>query len=450
MLGPSGFPPGPFYFAQVFDGDDVFGPHHYRNDLVVLRYDYEQDETGKPTLSVEVPNPRRGLIAAGVPTWCWFSVYNYSSAAVTGPDGNSYASGEVVPLFHGRLMSIPTSILNETITLQYQTWPDDFVQQKQQVAETIKVPPGYDPIWLDDEHRDDPDSILQGYSRVWNINPVTMVVSTTDVIIGEDGIITFGQGDAPYDSVEEVISQTPPLQNVKIEATVGWKQTSTGVVNFGTNTFVSLTGDSLISSWPHAGASLGGGWQIDSATARDVSGTAYIVSGSANYSYNNPAKFHSFGDMMSRTTSITWPAGGAIAQTVVLNLFEQIGLQAPQGVFVTIEGAPITVNIPFVYDEQLFFVYAWIIGTSLALRYLPDRDYKEQLNITLQASTQAVVVDPTIQQESELIKLPGVDVGQPLINVLSWLAVAGKVVGVGTVVVPTSQAPAGPNGVISQ
>jgi hypothetical protein len=448
-LGPSGFPPGPFYFAKVFDGEDVFGPHFYRNDLIVLRYDYEQDETGKPTLIIEVINPRTGLIGAGKPDWCWFSVYNYRSYNVVGADGNTYAPGTVVPLFHGRILSIPTSLLDETITIEYQTFPDDFVMQKQQVAELLKAGPGYDPIWLDDEHRDDPDSILQGYSQVWSVNPITMLVTTTDVIVGEDGIRTFTEADVPYDSVKETISTSPPLQTIRLEATVGWKQTSTGVLNFGSDVFVSLTGDSLIAGWPHAGTSLGGGWSVDAATARDVSGTAYIVSGSSNTSFNNQQKFHFIGDLMSESISITWPTGGAIAQVATLNLFQQIGLQSV-GQFVDGGGNPVSVNIPFIYDEQLFFVYAWIIGTSLSLRYQADRDYKEILNITLQANVQQTVVNPTIQQESELIKLPGVDVGQPLINVLSWLTVAGQHVEVGTVVEPTSSATAFSGSTISQ
>ena len=54
-----------------------------------------------------------------------------------------------MPLFFGRLVGIPTNILAEVVTLTFVAKPVDFLEQKFAMAETLKVLPWYDPIFID-------------------------------------------------------------------------------------------------------------------------------------------------------------------------------------------------------------------------------------------------------------------------------------------------------------
>ena len=68
-----------------------------------------------------------------------------------------------MPLFFGRLVGIPTNILQEVVTLQFVAKPIDFLSQKQALAETLKVRPYWDPVFIDPDKRDDVETIMEGY-----------------------------------------------------------------------------------------------------------------------------------------------------------------------------------------------------------------------------------------------------------------------------------------------
>jgi hypothetical protein len=62
----------PFYFAWV-DAGTPFDSSLFREDETVLSFDLAHAEGQIPTLSVEIKNPRVGLLAPGRKQWAWFS-----------------------------------------------------------------------------------------------------------------------------------------------------------------------------------------------------------------------------------------------------------------------------------------------------------------------------------------------------------------------------------------
>src|SRR4029079_16916399 len=109
-------------------------------------------------------------------------------------------------------------------------------------------------------------------SQLWHIDRVSHAVTVSDVLVGEDGIEEFSEADVFYEGVAVRLNQ-PPLRSITVEGTVNWKQPANGVVDvLSASTIATHTGDGLISGWLKAGAAIGGGWQVDNASAIDVSG----------------------------------------------------------------------------------------------------------------------------------------------------------------------------------
>ncbi len=168
---------GPFYFAWA-DKNEPFDPAaHARIDEDVFKFDVDHAEGDFATLTAIVRNPRIGLLAPSRRVWAWLSWQN---------------GAELVPLFYGRLVGVPTDINQELVTLVFTARPADFVALKAAKAETLKVRPYYDPIWINPDSLDDPDTVLEARSALWSIDRVTNEVDISDVLIGEDGIEEFG------------------------------------------------------------------------------------------------------------------------------------------------------------------------------------------------------------------------------------------------------------------
>ncbi len=65
----------------------------------------------------------------------------------------------------------------------------------------MREPPFYDPVFIAEDKRDDPDVVLEARAELWNIDRITHVVSSSDVLVGEDGNEDFQDSEVPYDSV---------------------------------------------------------------------------------------------------------------------------------------------------------------------------------------------------------------------------------------------------------
>jgi hypothetical protein len=381
--------PGPFYFAWVDPEETAFVPAHAREDEEVFGVSIDHAEGQIPMLSLEIRNPGVGLLAPGRKIWAWLSWF----------DGS-----EVVPLFFGRLVGVPADILGEAVTLVFHARPIDYVAQKNDVADGLRVLPFYDPIFVDPAKRADPDAVLEGYSALWHVDRVTLEVSASDILVGEDGLEEFTEDDVFYDSVAVKLGQ-PPLAAVTVVADVAWTQAPAGgTINFGARSFASYTGGSLLSAWPKTGDQLAGGWSVASASAVDVYGVENASTVTAQASYQNQAKEHADGDTMSVNVSVSTPTLLGPAFSFATSEESQTGFLDPET----------GLNIPASSKITGKMVAQWLINTTLVLSYQPSVARSEQVALTLTADLQPILTppndSPTITDQ-ETVTLSGTDVG---------------------------------------
>jgi hypothetical protein len=249
------------------------GPTTLRSDLIVNVYDSYAIGVGG-ALATGVPNSQFVGLNLG-----WGSV-TASASLVPRSDGINLVK------FRGRLVGVPTSIIEELVTLEFVARPIDLVAQKDALAQTLRVLPYYDEVVIDKNRRTDPDVVLEGYSAIWHYDRETHVLTVSDEITGEDGLVEFDgaseDGKVLYDGLGLTLT-SGPLARVDVKAEFTWTQQAQGKVDLtqylvanwpnepayatpGTITSFSFTAD----NWPKAGAGLGDGWKAAETTAHAV------------------------------------------------------------------------------------------------------------------------------------------------------------------------------------
>jgi hypothetical protein len=342
----------PFFFAWC-GPDEEFGLQHQVEDEIVFAFDLGHQEGQIPTLSIDIKNPHVGLLAPDRAQWAWLS---YQSSL------------GVFPLFYGRLVALPSNLLGEVVTLQFLARPNDYLAQKQDIADELMVEPFYDPIWINTDKLTDPDTVLETYAMTWHVDRITHEVSVSDIIFGEDGTEEFRPEESFYDSVSISFAQSPQTQ-VVFDGTVQWTQAATGVIPMPDVSLSAWNGTQIINDWPKVGDQLKNGWsvyfsditnwsdQLGGGTVTTVDlggGTSSNVGGSTpgsnppigsaltgtqaisqgllgvspnlptkskahtiSFSWQNQNKFHFDGDTMSINESATYDAEGNMGGNVV-------------------------------------------------------------------------------------------------------------------------------------
>jgi hypothetical protein len=349
--------PGPFYFAWV-NADTPFDPAtHNVEDEKIVEFNIEHNEGDFASLELTIKNPRIGLLAASRKVWGWLSWDNGTA---------------IVPLFYGRLIGVPENLHNEKITLQLQARPRTFLSDKVALAETLKVAPYYDPIFIDADNREDPDTVLEARSQLWHTDRITHDVTISDILVGEDGNEDFLENEVPYDSVSIKLAQAP-LRSIIVDGRVGWDQIAQGGVTINTgNTYDSYTGGGLWAGWPQAGASVGGGWEVEFGQAVDVYGIGQMPD-----------------DKFAPLTYMPEiPSGWIFIKTVD---YAFLLLQSVQGVLVPL----------------------WRIKTDLRLKYDATRKRTEHVRFELKSNIQSIV-SVTDEDEPETVEISSVDLHEPI------------------------------------
>ena len=359
-----------FFLAWVDASEKTFGPQHQVEDEQVFAFRVEHAEGEFASLSIDIKNPRIGLLAPARKTWAWLSWDNGIG---------------VIALFFGRLVGVPSDLHQEIVTLSFTARPSDYSVQKAALAETLKVPPFWDPIWVDAEKRDDPDVVLEARSQLWHIDRVTHVVMVSDILVGEDGIEDFAEADVFYDGVSVRLNQ-PPLRSVTVDGQVHWTQSGKGGIDvLKGQPIASFTGDGLVQGWPKAGASLGGGWEVDTADAIDVLGVGKID----NDKYSG-LKDEGFSDRAEngRLVPAIAPGGWLWFQTLTWHF---VTAKLREGVLIPL----------------------WRIYATLRLRYEAQRQRQEHVRFALSADVQSIV---TLPGEDEVLSLnvSSADLGEPI------------------------------------
>jgi hypothetical protein len=379
---------GPFFFAWVDSNEIVFDATHLREDEQIVTARIEQAEGEFAALTVEIRNPRVALLAPARKTWAWFSY-----------DGGAGAT----PLFFGRLQGIPNDIHREIITLVFIARPTDFNYQKAALAQALRVAPYWDPVFVTADQRDNPDAVLEARTEMWHIDRTSHIVSTSDLLVGEDGLEAFGADEVPYDSVGITIKEAP-LQSIDVVATVNWTQQANGSIAVYNNAaFPTLPTAGLKELWPTTNTNLGGGWTVAHGEARANTDNLQPVTVSTTVKtswpdglseiFNNPA------GSATLTYTISEVPNSAAAETRIRLLFDATFQHSSDG-NVSASAKGIDVFSPTVYG-------------TLSLSYAASRDRIEQLQFTLRSDVQPVVT-LSGDDATPVLAIAGTDVGLPL------------------------------------
>jgi hypothetical protein len=416
----------PFTFAYCNPGDPWNAVTMDRFDESIFSFKINHEEGQHPTLDLTIRNPRIGLLNPSRQLWAYLG-YRHST------DG-------LIPIFHGVLVGIPTNMFKELITLQFLARSHTFIADKQTVAETMKVAPYYDPLWLDDSQRDQPDSILEGWSALWHIDRLTLATTASDVLVGEDGTVTFLESDAFYDSVGMSLDQ-PPLVNVRVEANVKWTQRASGyITGIPPVNIASYTGGSFLSDWPKPGTSLGGGYRVETSWTADT----YHIEQTPTMSWHSNYHAGENPGQCGTESASTSSSGPALLTpkylSVVLTEYWKSGVCFP-------DSDP-PQNIPAEVNITGVIVPVWYVNGTMTLRYDAERDYGEYLSFDMIANVQGILASPTVDQDTELLTLNSVDLGIPLPQVKNWTDFAGQPVNIAQVIWPNN--PTEPGGLAYQ
>lgn len=385
--------PGPFYFAWVGPGATTFGAEHHVYDEQIFAISIQHTEGDIPSLRLDIRNTGSvGLLAAGRNQWCWLSW----------DDGSS-----IVPIFHGRLIGIPQNLHLEVVTLEFTARPLGFDALKAALADTLRVSPYWDPIWIAQD-QDTPDTVLEARSALYHVDRVSNAVTISDIIAGEDGTLDVAETEHVYAEMSVSYGQTP-LTTINVTGTVTWKQQASGNVDLtqkiweafipeGNRTpypmIASLTAGGLVDDWPKPQDGMGGGWTVADGTAAalvtDVFEPVYLTrnyidfdqaAGDPVFMAGLPAGFHQLEVQPSGLTGDgTFHVGGIV----------QVGQQN------------------WTFQQQV-----GVLKMSFVAHYDASRDRSETVTFALEVDTQPLLTDPG-DSEIEALTLSSSSVGDPV------------------------------------
>jgi hypothetical protein len=386
----------PFYFAWVLPTETTFDPDvHSRYDEDVFSFVVQQGEGDFASLKVTIKNPRIGLLTAARKSWAWLA---YDPNQVGDPG---------VPLFFGRLVGIPSDINQEIVELVFTARPIDFVTRKQTKAETLKVAPYWDELFINPDELDNPEMVLEARSALWSVDRITHEVDISDIIAGEDGLEEFLDTEVPYQSVQIQIG-SPPLNKVTMDATVKWNQAGTGGFQFKINTH-TYNGSGLLENWPKPGTSIGGGWTVVGSSIFDNFEVDKVESASYQTQWQNKEKEHNNGDTMSVSASLTIPLLKGPAVEIITGGHSQPGFLDP------FSDPPL--NIASETSLNKTYVPQWWIVGQMSVDYEAAIPREEHLKFTMLTDIQQLITKLTDDEEAEIgyaeLKLNSIDVDVP-------------------------------------
>lgn len=453
MSGPGPGSGGPLYFAWVDKTETTFSTGtHCRYDEPVYSWTLTHDEGQIPTLEVEIENPcvgtpYIGLLAASRKQWAWVSIWDYDTASVK-------------PLIFGRIVGIPSDLSQRFIKVMFISRADDYITRKQTLADSLRVFPYYDPIFLDDKSRADPDAVLEGYPCRFHIDRTTLAWTISNILTGEDGTIAIGHDEILSDLSFEV--KDAPLRALRATASVNWKQTFRGVtipVVSGI-TLPSLTGGSLISAWPKIGTDIGGGWRAASGTyAIDNAGVADVQAYTESGSWQDTNAKHAEGDAISASWSATIPPGSIFNMKVTHtygntgNLGGDTGQGFGSGIISGASqaggggGSGSSSGVSATWQTYL----TWSVSMGLVIESTGGSNkITENISFTMTADAQPVLTDGSALDSTEVVEFSSIDVGEPYADVRAWSALKGSggSITIGQIMEPNI--PVGPGGLAFQ
>jgi len=376
---PAGLP----YFAWIDASETTFGPEHLRWDESVFSFELKQEEGDPANLTAVVRRPRNeagdaiGLLGPGRKIWVWFAL----------------DCGPALIKFRGRLVGIPTSIFEELVTLEFVARPFDVVAQKAALADTLRVLPFYDAAVIDKGRRDDPEVVLEGYTKVWHYDRETHVLTVSDEISGEDGSVDFDGGSDGgkvfYDGLSLTLNGGP-LTRVDVNAEFTWTQQARGTVdltNYLSSHWTGTAGGEFpgtAGDWPKHGTGLGEGWEVASATAveqKDLSTHTISKSGSITLI-----------EFDGSTSKASWSSSTSLVNAPIL-ILDRTVTNDSYSVTHDVDGSG-SASGSRSFSETISALAEQSIRATLVAGYTAERQCTEQVSLTLFADVQPILTDP--------------------------------------------------------
>ena len=257
------------YFAWVGPTDTTFSAAFEREDEQVFSFAVDHAEGDFASLTIEIMNPRVGLLGVARSRWCWLSH----------DDGTT-----VTPLFFGRLVGVPERVSEEIVTLTFVARPQNYTAAKEAVASGLRVLPWFDPVWIGADRRSDPDVALEARTALYHIDRTSLAVTVSDIVAGEDGTVNIG-GGFYRDSLDMRYTQIP-ARTVRVAAEMTWTHEASGSIDISrqiseafatagtelTNRISTFTGEGLLRDWPRTGNNIGAGWRVGTVQLPRVDG----------------------------------------------------------------------------------------------------------------------------------------------------------------------------------
>jgi hypothetical protein len=390
-----------FGFAWLGDEFETFDGSQFRMDEQVISWNVTGNEGDCDSLDIIIKNPKRGLLNGSI----WASL-SYGTS-----------TGDAVEIYRGRLTAIPEDITAETVDLMFIAKPSSYDQQLAILAAELRALPPYDAAWIDPDKRDDPMTVLECQSALYFVDRVTHNMSITDILIGEDGTVDITADDLIYDSLKCGSSGDPPMTSVTMIGHANWKQIASGgfQVPNANGSRATLSGSSLCSSWPKTGTTIAGGYKVTVGFCNDDLNINIQKPVQKNWSYENAAKTHTVGDVMSSTLTYTiFPAGGNLflsniktqtgsvpAASVVAYEENESGGYTQYDPYASIDGATMgsdQVMIPMHVSYNAELIPIWRISYGLSLSIDSGANAAEAIKFTITADLQPIVIlpDPTV------------------------------------------------------
>ena len=398
------------YFAWIDATETTFTSGHMRWDESIYSFSCEQNEGDPASLTITVKRPRNvtgdpiGLLGPGRKIWCWFSL----------------DCGPSLFKFRGALVGIPTSIFEELVTLEFIARPFDVVAQKEALAATLRVLPYYDEVVLDPDRRLDPEVVLEGYTKIWHYDRESHVLTVSDEISGEDGLVEFDGATEPgkvfYDGLGLELSGGP-LSRVDMYAEYNWTQMAFGEVEMGDEIVRAFGGGGVgshgvitsltltASDWPKTGTQLGDGWFVKEASARNVfdlsvSSTSSSSSATVNW-WDGDFTTVNYSETVSyfrQTPPGTVPVGGAITA------------QSSQDTYS--KGHAVSHSDSTSWTTQVLPMQA--IEVTMIGGYKAERPHTEFISFTMFADIQHILTDPEDGEALTIDDIKSVDLSLPI------------------------------------
>jgi hypothetical protein len=382
---PAGLP----YFAWIDVSETTFGPEHVRWDESVFSFELKQDEGDPANMTIVVRRPRNtagdpiGLLGPGRKIWAWFAL----------------DCGPALIKFRGRLVGIPTSMFEDLVTLEFVARPVDVVAQKEALADSLRVLPYYDEAMIDPQRRTDPEVVLEGYTKIWHYDRETLVITVSDEISGEDGLVDFlcANGDVFYDGIGLSLT-SGPLARVDINAEFTWTQQASGTVDL-TQYLISqwpkvFGGEIYLNAadWPKNKAGIGDGWEVAESHAQDLVDTQTYTEtlgggGITKFADGSTSE----AQWSSSKTTLRHPRNVVHfdpSKKLVTNASSSVS-HSKDG-----DGVDYVSSTSQSYSDSEAVIVVQAIKPTLVAGYRAERQCTEKVSLTLFADVQPILTDP--------------------------------------------------------